>query len=201
MSLPFSPASERNKAPILNTLRGRMPAAGRLLEIGAGSGQHAVFMAPEFPRLAWLPTDRGVELPGLQARLDAEGSANIRPALALDVLADEWPAGPFAAAFSANTAHIMGWDGVCATLAGLGRCLAPGAPYFLYGPFNVNGKFTAPSNAAFDADLRARDAAMGLRDVAALEAEAARHHIDLEERLEMPANNFLLVFRKRGEEQ
>jgi len=193
--LPWCAASQRNRVPILAALRPRLVRVGRLLEIGAGSGQHAVYLARAFPGLQWLPTDRREVLPGLQGRIDAEGPANLQPARALDVLLDPWPQGPFDAAYSANTAHIMPWPAVCATLAGLGRCLAPDAQFFLYGPFNVGGDYTAPSNRAFDVDLRARDPSMGLRDVDALETEAARHQLILEERVTMPANNLLLVFR------
>lgn len=195
--LPYSPAADRNRAPILEALRGRMPQAGRLLEIGAGSGQHAVYLAKQFPAIQWLPSERGDALPGLVARLRLEGGPNLLPARILDVVSDAWPAGLFAAAYSANTAHIMPWEAVRAMLRGLGDCLQPGAPLFLYGPFNVDGQFTAPSNAAFDASLRRQDPRMGLRDLDALESCAAGHQLQLQERIDMPANNFLLVFRKQ----
>lgn len=194
--LPFAPASERNREPILDALRPRMPSRGRLLEIGAGTGQHAVYMAPAFPGIRWLATDRDDELPGLQARLDVEGEARLPRALALDVQFDDWPEGPFQAAYTANTLHIMSWAACQATLSGVGRILADEAPFFVYGPFKVGDRFTTESNRRFDRSLKARAAHMGLRDIAALESEAARHHLRLEERLEMPANNFLLVFRR-----
>lgn len=197
-ALPFSPASERNRGPILEALLPRMPACGRLLEIGAGSGQHAVYMAPHFPHLEWLATERSEALPGLAARLDLEGAPNLAPPRSLDVLAGPWPEGPFEAAYSANTAHIMSWEGVCAMIAGVGARLVPGGALFLYGPFNRGGSFTAPSNQAFDRDLRRRDPQMGLRDLEALEALAANHHLQRVEIIDMPANNFLLHFTSRA---
>lgn len=196
--LPYSPASERNREPILQALRPRMPDRGTVLEIGAGTGQHAVFFAAALPGLTWLPTERPGEMAGLQARLDAEGPPNLLAARSLDVFQDSWPVGPFAAAYTANTAHIMPWEGVCAMLAGVSAVLAAGAPCFIYGPFKVDDAFTTPSNRLFDQDLRCRAPHMGLRDVAALESQARRHQMRLEERLDMPANNFLLVLRKSG---
>jgi len=194
--LPFSDASARNRAPIRNGLAPRLPPSGRVLEIGAGSGQHAVFLAAAFPQLQWLPTERADQLPGLQARLDAEGGPNILPARALDVTVGPWPRGPFEAAFTANTAHIMPWEAVCDMLDGVAARLAPGAAFFIYGAFNVGGEFTAPSNRQFDANLRAMDPAMGVRDVEALESRAGRRQMVLEECIPMPSHNFLLVFRK-----
>ena len=129
--LPFSPASERNRQPILDALAPRMPETGRLLEIGAGTGQHAVFMAPRFPGLAWQPTDREVVLDGLRRRVALEGSQNLLEPQPLDVLSEAWPDGPYAAVFSATTAHIMHWDGVLATFAGVGIVMAdPQAGHF-----------------------------------------------------------------------
>jgi len=197
--LPYSDASARNRIPIRDALAPRLPSAGRVLEIGAGSGQHAVFLAAAFPGLRWLATDRPEQLPILQARLDDEGGPNVLPAQALDVTSGRWPPESFEVVFSANTAHIMAWQAVGAMLKGVGGCLTPGGRFFLYGAFNVGGTFTAPSNRAFDANLRARDPAMGVRDVEALERRAQDHQMVLEERIPMPNNNFLLVFRKTTE--
>jgi hypothetical protein len=193
--LPFAPASERNRAPILEALRPRMPSTGCVLEIGAGTGQHAVHFAQAFPGLQWLATDRADELPGLSARLETEGGINLLPPRVLDVSRHEWPPGPFQAAFTANTTHIMPWSAVLAMLEGVGTALGETAPFFVYGPFKVDGRFTTESNRIFDQQLRTRAAHMGLRELGTLESEAASHHMRLEERLEMPANNFLLVFR------
>lgn len=196
--LPHSPAAERNRVPIGNVLERQLGSSGRLLEIGAGTGQHAVYLAARLPAWQWCPTDRAPTLPGLRARCEAEASDNVQAPLALDVLHDAWPEGPFDAAYSANTAHIMSWEGVCATFAGLERVLRVGGRYFLYGPFREHGRFDTPSNEAFDAGLRRQDPAMGLRDIEALESLAKRHQMEYQAAWEMPANNRLLVYLRSG---
>ncbi len=194
--LSFAPASERNKHPILEQLKQWLPVRGRLLEIGSGTGQHAVFFSAAIEGLQWQSSERQSELPGLRARLAREGNERTPPPICLDVLSDPWPDELFQAVYSANTAHIMSWGGVCALFEGVGRVLVPGGPFVLYGPFNVNGRFTAPSNEEFDGRLRSRDAEMGLRDMADLERLASRQAMTLEQKVSMPANNFLLVFRR-----
>ncbi len=193
--LPYSESCERNKAPILEVLQRLLPPDGNILEIGSGTGQHIVHFAPHFPALQWQPSDRDEHLQGLTARVQREGSPNILPPIKLDVL-EQWPAGMFDAAYSANTAHIMGWDAVCATFAGLGAHLAADGLYCLYGPFNQGGQFTADSNRVFDSHLRSRDPEMGLRDLEALESLASRSQMILQNQFPMPANNQILVFRK-----
>lgn len=196
-SLPVSSAAERNKRPILEQLQRLLPANARVLEIGSGWGQHAVYFCSAMPGLDWQPSERGRELAIIEQRVAAEGGPGVRPPIALDVLGDPWPAGSFDAVYSANTAHIMPWEAVLAMLQGVSGCLRPGGLFALYGPFNIGGVYTAASNAAFDRNLRAQDAAMGIRDMEALEKVAASHQLQLKEQLPMPANNFLLVFRKR----
>jgi cyclopropane fatty-acyl-phospholipid synthase-like methyltransferase len=195
--LPFAPASERNKRPILERLHHLLPQQGRLLEIGAGTGQHAVFFAPVFPGLVWQTSERPEELDGLRRRIEQEGPAGMPPPLPLDVLRGPWPDGPFDAVYSSNTAHIMSWQAVCAMFTGVGRLLAPSGCFCLYGPFNVDGCYTAPSNREFDIGLRTRDPSMGLRDIAEIEALALESGLVLAQRLDTPTNNFLLVFRRR----
>jgi len=194
VDLPYTEACERNKAPILDALRPRLPPRGHVLEIGSGSGQHVVYFAPHFGCLSWQPSERAELLPGLNARIRLEGGANVLHALELDVRG-AWPDREYAAAYSANTAHIMGWPEVCAMFSGVGQRLVPGGVFCLYGPFNVGGKYTAPSNSAFDQQLQARDPAMGLRDTDALDSLARQHQMELEERVPLPANNQLLLFR------
>ncbi|KAA9131263.1 DUF938 domain-containing protein [Marinihelvus fidelis] len=194
--LPFAPASERNRVPILDAVGPRLGAPARLLEIGAGTGQHAVYMAAALPHIDWWPTDRSDALPGLQARLDFEAPANVHAAQALDVLADPWPEGPFDIVYSANTAHIMPWAGVEAMAAGIDNVLASDGRFFLYGPFNIDGAYTSDGNRDFDRDLRRRDPNMGIRDVEALETLLGGYQMALTERLPMPANNQLLVFSR-----
>ena len=196
-ALPFSEACERNKGPILDALRPLLPARGHVLEIGSGTGQHVVHFAPLWRRLSWQPTERQEHLAELNARIRGEGCDTILPAIELDVQG-AWPDRTFAAVYSSNTAHIMHWDAVCAMFAGIGRRLAPGGVFCLYGPFSEGGRHTAPSNAEFDRQLRTRDPGMGLRDVEALEALAGANRLRLEARRELPANNQLLVFRGNG---
>lgn len=193
---PFSSAAERNRQPILDQLQILIPQRGPVLEIGSGTGQHAVFFANKMPGILWQPSDREENLAGLEARFTAEGDNNILPPLKLDVIRDPWPNTPFAAAFSANTAHIMPWDAVVAMFAGVATHLETHGRFCLYGPFNVDGCFTSESNAHFDAHLRAQDSRMGIRDMADIESLASLHHIPLEQKHAMPANNFFLVFKK-----
>ena len=194
--LPFAPASERNRQPILDRLLELLPSRGSLLEIGSGTGQHAVFFAPRFEGLEWQTSERAGEIPGLAARLEREGSPNIPDPLELDVLKDGWPERKFNAIFSANTSHIMCWEAVCAMFEGVGNHLLVHGRFCLYGPFNRNGAFTAPSNEDFHRQLLARNAGMGLRDIEALETLALGHQMELEQEIEMPVNNLLLVFQK-----
>lgn len=196
--LPFSPACERNRQPILDMLQPRLPTNGCLLEIGSGTGQHAVFMAPQLPQLAWQPSDHPDALPGLELRLRAQPSPNLLPAIGLDVLKGPWPGQRVQAVYAANVAHIMSWAAVLAMLDGVAASLMPGGGFFLYGPFILAGQPTAPSNEQFDRSLRQRHVDMGLRELPALETAAARHHLLLEEQLLMPANNLLLVWRKHS---
>lgn len=194
-TLPFAPACERNKQPILEALQQVLPISGIVLEIGSASGQHVVHFAARLPQLQWQPSDRPEYLSGLRLRLQIEGGANIHAPLVLDVL-EQWPQQVFDAVYSANTAHIMGWPAVCAMFAGVAPRLVMGGVFCLYGPFNEKGKFTAPGNAAFDAQLRRENPQMGLCDVESLESLAFDQHMSLEHRFQLPANNQLLVFRK-----
>ena len=191
--LPFSPASERNKGPILEALKRVLPRQGAVLEIGSGTGQHVVHFGACLPFLVWQPSDRTENLPGLRLRIQQEGSANILPPIALDVLT-AWPERDFAAIYSANTAHIMSWKAVCVMFWGVARQLLHSGVFCLYGPFNENGAFTAASNAAFHEQLRSENPEMGLRDIAELEKLAASQQLRLAKRFSLPANNQLLVF-------
>lgn len=192
--LPYSPACERNKDPILRVLRNWLPGTGTVLEIGSGTGQHIVHFAHQLPGMTWQPSDLAANLPGLKARLAQAGGINILAPIELDVSADQWPAGPFAAAYSANTAHIMPWFQVQRMLAGVARVLAPGGYFFLYGPFHEAGRHTAPSNEAFDLCLRAEDPAQGVRDSLEVRKSAAECDLVFEADIEMPANNQILIF-------
>lgn len=146
-SLPFSEACERNKAPILAVLSGCFAGRTCVVEIGAGTGQHAVHFARHLPQLQWQPTDRIEYLPGLAARIAAEGLPNLAAPLELDVLQSHWPAVRGDAVFSANTLHIMSWQAVEALFAGLPQVLGPQAVLAIYGPFKYAGRFTTASQA------------------------------------------------------
>lgn len=194
---PHAPATERNREPILAVLRRHFADRRRVLEVGSGTGQHAVHFAAALPALAWQASDQPHYLPGIRAWLDEAALPNTPPPLPLDVRRGPWPAGPFDAVFSANTLHIMGWDAVQAFFAGLPAVMAADAVLVVYGPFNRDGTYTSESNAAFDAGLRAADPAQGLRDIGAVQALAETAGLDLVEEVAMPANNLCLVWRRR----
>ena len=195
-SLPLSTAADRTRQPILEQLIKLFPAHGAVLEIGSGTGQHAVFFTQSMVNLLWQPSDREENLAGLEARLKHEGNNNILPPVKLDVMQETWPGYSYDAAYSANTAHIMPWEAVELMFAGVAMHLESQARFCLYGPFNINNCFTSRSNAQFDAHLRAEDSKMGIRDMALIESLANLHHMALEKKITMPANNFILVFKK-----
>ena len=198
---PFSPACERNRGPILAVLREPFATVRSVLEIGSGTGQHAVHFAAAMPWLRWQCSDRAGALPGIRAWLDEAALANTPPPLALDVAHGPWPHsgvgdGRFDAVFSANTLHIMGWDEVERFFAGVGRVLAPGGWLAVYGPFNYGGCATSDSNREFDAWLRARDPRSGLRDFEAVDALARGIGLMPVADHAMPANNRTLLWRR-----
>ncbi|NOR19245.1 MAG: DUF938 domain-containing protein [Xanthomonadales bacterium] len=195
-TIPYSGAAERNREPILEQLQGLLPSQGTVLEIGSGTGQHAVFFSENLPHLLWQPSDREMNLGGLKTCFSAQGNERIQPILKLDVIKDPWPGRSYEAIYSANTAHIMPWEVVVAMFAGVAAHLLPGARFFLYGPFNINDQFTSEGNEQFDARLRAEDPRRGIRDMRAIEELASLHHMQLEQQIAMPANNFILVFDK-----
>jgi cyclopropane fatty-acyl-phospholipid synthase-like methyltransferase len=194
--LPFSQACENNKRPILSVLQHHLQHGCRVLEVGSGTGQHVVFFGAELPGTSWQPSDRSDYLPIVAARVARAGLANVSAPVGLDVDHRRWPAGPFDAVYSANTAHIMGWPSVERFVTGVGGVLAPGGRFLLYGPFNYGGRFTSDSNESFDASLRQRDPASGIRDFEAVDALARAAGMDLVEDNAMPANNRLLVWRR-----
>jgi len=196
MSKPYAESCAENRDPIFAVLEPRLRNCTELLEIGSGTGQHAVYFAEELPHLTWHTSDRDENHPGIRAWLEEAGLVNVRPPLSLDVLRDSWPQGPFDAVFSANTAHIMPDYAVAAMFRGVGAVLKAGGPFLLYGPFNYDGHFTAPSNARFDDWLKQRDPCMGIRDVAWLNELAAAAGMVLAEDIAMPVNNRTLVWRR-----
>lgn len=194
--LQFSEACERNKGPIVEILASVFARATRVLEIGSGTGQHAVHFAARLPHLEWQPTEPGEHLPALAARIAKEGPPNLRPPLALDVIQPEWPAVGFDGVFTANTLHIMSWLEVVAFFEGLGRVLSREAVVAVYGPLRYGGAYTSASNAVFDRSLRARDPASGIRDFEAVNDLARARGLVLRADHRMPANNQLLIWER-----
>jgi SAM-dependent methyltransferase len=191
-----SPSVARNREPILAVLRRVLPAGGIVLEIASGTGEHAMHFAAALPELTWQPTDRDPEARrSIAARRAAAVLPNLLPPLELDAAAPSWPVERADAIVAINMIHIAPWSAAEGLMAGAARLLAPGGILYLYGPYKENGRHTAPSNAAFDASLRARDPEWGVRDVGAVAELAARHGLALAERVAMPANNLSLVFR------
>ncbi|WP_295447233.1 DUF938 domain-containing protein [uncultured Thiodictyon sp.] len=190
---PFSLACEENQAPIFAVVGPLFAKARRVLEIGSGTGQHAVYFANRLPHLIWQTSDVPAQWPGIRLWLAEAQLPNLPEPLSLDVT-DDWPAGPFDGVFSANTAHIMGLPEVGRMLLGVGQILASGAPFALYGPFSDGGRHTSESNARFDASLKARDPRMGVRDLGDLRALAARAGLELRADHPMPVNNRTLVW-------
>jgi cyclopropane fatty-acyl-phospholipid synthase-like methyltransferase len=195
MNKPFNPAAERNKAPILATIERYLLGSRDVLEIGAGSGQHAVYLAAQLPHLRWQPSEQADHLAGLRATLADVRLANLLPALELNVLHEPWPVVTLDAVFAANVVQCMSSPALEALFRGVGRRLAAQGVFLLYGPFNRDGRFTSEGNQQLDAWARSLHADFGLRDREHLEQLAARHGLRLCEDHVMPANNQLLVWR------
>jgi SAM-dependent methyltransferase len=194
--LPSSEACERNKGPILDVLRTAFLERTQVLEIGSGTGQHAVHFAAHLPHLTWQPTEQLANLPDLTARVKLEGSSNLRAPTVLEVKQTVWPRRSVDAVFTANTLHIMAWSEVMAMYHGIGAVLKPGGVVCVYGPFRYGGRYTSNSNEAFDRMLQERDPLSGLRDVQQVTALAAEFGLRLRCDHDLPANNRLLEFLK-----
>ncbi|KVP68397.1 DUF938 domain-containing protein [Burkholderia ubonensis] len=192
-----APAAERNRGPILDVLRRVLPARGDVLEIASGTGQHVVHFAAGLPGLHWRPSD-----PDAQARrsiaawIAQAGLSNVDAPLAFDVRDAAWPFAALDAIVCINMIHIAPWACAEALFAGASRVLRPGGVLVLYGPYRREGRHTAPSNAAFDAQLRSRDPSWGVRDLETVVALGLARGLDCIEVVEMPANNLSVVFRR-----
>ena len=196
-ALPDAPATAHNRDPILAVLRRHFANRTRVLEIGSGTGQHAVYFARALPHLGWQTSDLPQNHAGIVAWIAQAAVPNVLPPVMLDMgRPATWPAARYDAIFSANTLHIASWPEVESLFAHLPKLLAAKATLVFYGPFNIGGQFTSPSNAAFDADLRADDSARGIRDLEAVQALAADAGLAFVEDIAMPANNRCLVFEK-----
>lgn len=194
----FSPSASRNSAPILEVVSRVLLAHHLVLEIGCGTGEHAVCIAEAMPYLTWLPSDPDPRSRASTASwIKFKGSSNILAPLDIDVCSKQWGVeqlAPFDAILSINMVHIAPWAATLGLFSGAGRLLRAGGLLYLYGPFMHNGVHNAPSNAAFDASLKASNSSWGLRDIADLERVAGKSGLRLREIIEMPANNKSLVF-------
>lgn len=193
-----APSAERNKQPILDVVARVLPANGTVLEIGSGTGQHVAHFAKALPNLVFQPSEMDrARHASIAAWIRHENLANVNPPIAFDVTRLPWPVAHADAVICINVIHISPWEATLALMRGAGELLASGSVLVTYGPYRRGGAHTAPSNEAFDASLRQRDPSWGVRDLESVAAAAAAHGLDLEETVPMPANNFMLVLRKR----
>jgi SAM-dependent methyltransferase len=196
MEYSVSEAAERNKAPILQVIAAEFAQTRRVLEIGSGTGQHALHFAAHLSHLTWQPSDTGDYLPALRERLLQEGGANLRPVVELDVRHQPWPVDIVDGIFSANTLHIMSWSSVQDFFRGVGRVLGQPGVLCVYGPFRYGDRYTSDSNAQFDGFLRKRDPDSGIRDAHELDGLARQQGLELVADHSMPANNQLRVWKR-----
>jgi len=192
-----SPSVVRNRDPILTILRRVLPSTGMVLEIASGTGEHAVHFAAALPHLTWQPSDQDEQaLRSIAAHRAVSGLPNLLAPLPLDAAGPDWPVERADAIVAINMVHISSWQATQGLMAGAGRVLPPGGVLYLYGAYKENGTHTAPSNEAFDADLKRRNPEWGVRDLEAVAELARGHGLALVERIPMPANNLSLIFRR-----
>ena len=195
----YSEACEENKDPILAVLQRELADCRSVLEIGSGTGQHAVYFSRHLPHLTWQPSDLEINHASINAWRREAALANLLPPLLLDVAGDHWPDCHVDGVFSANTTHIMAWPAVVAMITGIGAMLETGGVFCLYGPFNYNRRYTSDSNARFDLWLKQRDPQSGLRDIEVLVKLASAGCLYLKQDYAMPVNNRLLVWQTAAE--
>jgi len=193
---PFSESSSENREPILAVLREVFADCSKVLEIGSGTGQHAVYFGAELSHLSWQTADLPQHHAGIRMWLEEAALPNVLVPIALDVNRPDWLDERYDAVFSANTLHIVSWPEVEKFFAGVGKVLQPGGVLAVYGPFNYNGQFTSPSNARFDQWLKDRDPASGVREFEAVDALARQQNLILQRDIAMPVNNRTLVWRR-----
>jgi cyclopropane fatty-acyl-phospholipid synthase-like methyltransferase len=197
MEKPFSPAADRNKEPILEVLKKVLrPEDQHLLEVGAGTGQHAVYLAPFFPKMTWQPTEVSENLPMLKEAIKEAGVANIKTPYRLKIGDDDFPIRTYDAILTVNTFHIMHWKECKSFIKLISGRLQEGGKVLIYGPFNYNGKFTTPSNEEFDKSLKQNDPLSGIRSFEDVLAAMFKNGFELVKDYEMPANNRMLYFRR-----
>ena len=193
----YHPHVARNREPILDVLRRVLPARGLVLEVASGSGEHAAFFANGLPSVSWQPSDMDAKALASVAAFQANsGAPNLLAPLRLDVTAAQWPIERADAIVNCNMIHISPWAACGGLIVGAERILPVGGILYLYGPYRIDGRHTAPSNEEFDANLRGRNAAWGIRDLGDVTALATRHGLTLVETVQMPANNLSVIFRR-----
>lgn len=200
MSKLFSAACERNSTPILQTIEPLLVDCHSLLEIGSGTGQHAVSFARQLTHLQWQTSDRKEYHPSIIAWMAEAALLNLLPPFELNIGISSWPQAQFDAVYTANTCHIMAWQEVELMFAGVVALLSNRGLFLIYGPFNYAGEFTSASNQHFDASLKQQAAHMGIRDLENILILASQHGMHLQDDIAMPANNRLLVLSKAGQE-
>lgn len=193
---PYAAACDENRDPILSVIQPLLVDKTSVLEIGSGTGQHAIYFGAHLTHLSWQTSDQAEYHEGIQAWLSDANVANVKPPLLLDVTQTEWPNAYYDAIFTANTLHIMGWPAVEACFEGVGRLLPVGGLFIAYGPFNYKGNFTSDSNARFDRWLKQRDPVSGIRDFEAVNQLAISNSLQLQQDYAMPVNNRTLVWQK-----
>jgi cyclopropane fatty-acyl-phospholipid synthase-like methyltransferase len=203
LNKPYAESCDQNRDPIFSVISPLLQGCSSLLEIGSGTGQHAVYFGGAMPHLNWYTSDRPENLPGISLWLKEAGLDNVHGPVDLDVRQPDWPELRVDAVFSANTLHIMSWPEVEAFFEGIPRVLNEGGILIVYGPFNYHGNYTSESNARFDSWLKARDPRSGIRDVDDINRLATRSGLQIHQDFAMPANNRTLcwVYNQSGEKQ
>lgn len=197
MNKPFSPACERNQEPILEVLKEFVTKDDRrLLEIGSGTGQHAVYMAPSFPQVEWFPSDMPDKIPGMMLWFNEAKIKNIKPPVKLSIGKDEFPKLKFDVIYTANTFHILHWKECKSLMKMMGNRLREGSRVIIYGPFKYDGAFSSPSDEAFDLELKSQDPLRGIRSFEDVNNAMTKNGFELIADVGMPANNRTLVFQR-----
>ncbi|PWQ97999.1 DUF938 domain-containing protein [Leucothrix arctica] len=193
---PYSSSCDQNKGTILTVLEAVLPDSAEVLEIGTGTGQHAVYFAEKLPHLIWQTSDQIQYHEGIKLWLGETTLSNLLPPLALNVSTDVWPSKQYDVLYSANVTHIMHWDNVVDLFTQGAKCLKPGGQFIFYGPFNYSGQYTSQGNMQFDKHLKTGDPLSGIRDFDDLAKLATENGLTLVNDYEMPANNRILLWRK-----
>jgi len=196
MEKPFAPSAERNRQPILEALNAYLMPNDRVLELGSGTGQHLSFFAKARPDVMWQPSDLLDKLDGMRSWISEAKAPNLLPPLELDVQARPWPVDAAEVCYTANTLHIISWPAVVSLFEGVAYLLPVVGRFCAYGPFKINDMHTSDGNARFDAQLRSGDVNSGIRDLNLLDNLARQHGFQESERIAMPANNFLVVWKR-----